>query len=131
MIMTFLEHMRQSDECGSVRNDEIFNLHLGSVASLQSASLASCKTPATSIDSIRPNNQPRRNKNLEKRSNSQQIKSYCLDLSTQNPGLREVGLELSPKRGSDKINRIKSRRKNTTENKSYRTTWTHKREPST
>ena len=24
--------MRQSDKCGSVRNDEIFNLHLGSGA---------------------------------------------------------------------------------------------------
>ena len=29
----FLVQMRQSNKCGSVRNDEIFNLHLGSGAS--------------------------------------------------------------------------------------------------
>ena len=34
------------------------------------------------------------------RSNFQQIVSYCLGLLTQNPGLREVDLEASPKRGS-------------------------------
>ena len=28
----FLVQMRQSNKCGSVRNDEIFNLHLGSGA---------------------------------------------------------------------------------------------------
>ena len=44
------------------------------------------------------------------RSNSQQIISYCLGLHTQNPGLREVNLEPSPKRGSDKINRKKQGR---------------------
>ena len=52
----FQVQMRQSDKCGSVRNNEIFNLHLGSGAGLESASPASCKTPATFIDSIRPNN---------------------------------------------------------------------------
>ena len=44
------------------------------------------------------------------RSNSQQIVSYCLGLHTQNPGLREVDLEPSPKRGSDKINMLKQGR---------------------
>ena len=39
------------------------------------------------------------------RSNFQQIVSHCIDLNTQNPGLREVDLESSPKRGSDKIDR--------------------------
>ena len=38
------------------------------------------------------------------RSNFQQIVLYCLGLHTQNLGLREVDLEPSPKRGSDKIN---------------------------
>ena len=70
-------------------------------------------------------------KNPGKRSNSQQILSYCLGQRTQNPGLREVDLEPSPKRGSDKINRLRGRRKNTTENKRYRTAWTHKHELST
>ena len=46
-------------------------------------------------------------KNPEMRFNSQQIISYCLGLHTQNPGLREVDLEPSPKRGSDKINMLK------------------------
>ena len=49
----------------------------------------------------------------------------------QNPGLREVDLEPSPKRGSDKINRLRPGRKNTTEIKLYQTAWTHKEEPST
>ena len=67
--------MRQSNKCGSVRNDEIINLHLGS-----GAGLASCKTPATLIDSIRPNNQPgKKTKNPEMRSSSQQIVS-CTSL---------------------------------------------------
>ena len=47
-------------------------------------------------------------KDLEKRSNSQQVVLYCLGLRTQNQGLREVDLEPSPKRGRDKINRLKS-----------------------
>ena len=38
------------------------------------------------------------------RLNFQQIISYCLGLGTQNPVLREVALEPSPKRGSDKLN---------------------------
>ena len=44
------------------------------------------------------------------RSNFQKIISYCFGLSTQNPGLREVDLETSPKRDSDKINMQKQRR---------------------
>ena len=32
MDTEFLVQMRQSDKCGSVRNDDIFNLHLGSGA---------------------------------------------------------------------------------------------------
>ena len=112
MDMAFLVKLRQSNKCGSVRNDEIINLHLGSGAALESASPASCKTPATSIDSICPNNQPgKKTKNPEMRSNSQQIVSYCLGLRTQNPGLREVDLEPSPKRGSDKIKMLKQGRK--------------------
>ena len=59
---TPLSHHNQSSGCGHVGNNEIFNLWLGSGAALESASPASCKTPATSIDSIWPNNQPRRNK---------------------------------------------------------------------
>ena len=50
-------------------------------------------------------------KNLEMRFNSQQIVSYCLGLRTQNLRIRQVDLEASPKRGSDKINMLKIRKK--------------------
>ena len=59
------------------------------------------------------------------RFNFQQIVLYCLGLHTQNPVLRQVDLEPSPKRGSDKINMVKQGRKTAEENKSYRTAWTH------
>ena len=62
-------------------------------------------------------------KNPEIRFNSEQILLYCLGLHTQNPGLREVDLEPSPKRGSDKINMLKWR-KSPEENNSHCTTWT-------
>ena len=45
-------------------------------------------------------------KNPEMIFNSQKILSYCHGLHTQNPALREVDLELSPIRGSDKINML-------------------------
>ena len=45
------------------------------------------------------------------RLNFQQIVSYCLGLHTQNPELREVDLETSPKRGSDKMNMQKQESK--------------------
>ena len=49
----------------------------------------------------------------KKRSNSQQIKLYyCLGLCIQSPELRQVDLDLSHKRGSEKINRLRPRRKN-------------------
>ena len=62
--------------------------------------------PHLLIPSAQTINQKKK-KNPEMRFNSQQIVSYCLGLRTQNPGLREVDLEPSPKRGSDKINMLK------------------------
>ena len=53
------------------------------------------------------------------RFTSQQITSYCPGLGTQNPGLKEVDLDPSPKRGSDKTNMLKEGRKTAEENKSY------------
>ena len=44
------------------------------------------------------------------RPNFQQFLTYCLCLQTQNPGLRKVDLEPSPKRGSDKIDIVKQGR---------------------
>ena len=52
-----------------------------------------------------------RTKNPEMRCNFQQIILYCLHPNKQNTGLREVHLEPSPKRGSDKINIPKQGRK--------------------
>ena len=51
--------------------------------------------------------------------------SYCVGLGTQNPGLKEVDLEPSPKRVIDKINMLKQGRETAEENKSYRTAWNH------
>ena len=59
------------------------------------------------------------------RFKSQQIIWYCVGLCTQNPGLREVDLESSPKRGSDNINMLKKGKKTAEESKSYHTAWTH------
>ena len=52
----FQVQMSQSNKCGSVRNDEISTYTVDLVWALESASPASCKTPAIFIDSIRPNN---------------------------------------------------------------------------
>ena len=109
--MAFLVQMRQSNQCGSVRNDEIINLHLGPGAG------PCASTPCLLQDTIeiygfhlpKTINQEK-TKNPEMRLKFQQIISYCLGLRTQNPGLREVDLEPSPKTGSDKINIQKYRR---------------------
>ena len=96
------------------------------VQALESASPASCKTPSTSIDSIRPSNHPRRNKKSWKKI-KHLINCIVLPWPTYTePGLTEVDLEPSPNRGSDKINRLRPRRKNITENKLLCTAWTHK-----
>ena len=80
--------------------------------------------PLSLISSAQTINQ-KKAKNPEIRFNSQPIASYCLGLGTQNPVLREVDLEPSPKRGSDKINMLKQGRETAAENKSYHTAWTH------
>ena len=91
------------------------------VWALDSASPASCQTPATFIDSIRPKINQNKAINTEMRFNSKQIVSYCLGLRTENPGQGEVDLEPSPKRVSDKINMLKEGTKTAEENKSNRT----------
>ena len=101
--MAFLVKLRQSNKCGSVSNDEIINLHLGCQHPLPPAR----HQPHLLIRSAQTINQEKTTKNSEMRSNSQQIVSYCLGLRTQNPRLREVDLEPSPKRGSDKIKMLK------------------------
>ena len=77
---------------------------------LESASPASWKTPVTFIDSIHPNSQAGKNEDSKIRFNSQQIVSYCLGLCMQNQVLREIDLEPSLKRGSNKIKMLKKAR---------------------
>ena len=67
--------------------------------------------------------------NPKKWSTRNKSYSTALGLCPQSLGFREVGLEPSPKRDSD--NMLRQGKKTATENKSYRTTWTHIREPST
>ena len=84
---------------------------------LESASPASCKTPATSIDSIHPNNCPRSKKKKEKKKDQLSANHIILPSpATQNTGLKEVDLEPKPKGSSGKINRLRPRSKNATEN---------------
>ena len=71
--MAFLVQMRQCNKSGSVRNDEYSTYTWDLVRALESASPASCKRPATYIDSIRANNQPGKSKESRKRSNSQKL----------------------------------------------------------
>ena len=48
--------MIQPKSCGSVRNDEYSNYAWDLMRALESTSLASSKTPATFIGSMRPKN---------------------------------------------------------------------------
>ena len=104
MDTEFLVQMRQSNKCGSVRDYEIFNLRLGSwCGPLSQHPLSPARhEPHLLIPSVQKINH-KKAKNPEMRFNSQQIILYCLGLRTQKPGLREVDLEPSPKRGSAKI----------------------------
>ena len=100
--------MRQSDKCGNVRNDDIFNFTLEIWCGPLSQHPLPLDIHQTHllIPSAQKINQ-KKAKNPEIRFNSQQILLYCFGLQTQNPGLREVDLEPRPKRGSDKINMLK------------------------
>ena len=119
MIMISLAQTKESDECGSVKNDEILHLHLGSVGGLWVSIPCLFQNTGHTHWSLCPINQPTSDKKFWKRSNSQQIVSYCLRLHTQNGGLREVDLQGSPKRGNNKINRLKLRKKKTQQKTSH------------
>ena len=103
--MAFLVQIRHPNKCGSVRNDEIIKLTLGIwCGPLTQDPLPPARhQPHLLIPSAQTINHEK-TKNPEMRSNFQQIVLSCLGLHIQNLGLREVDLEPSPKRGSDKIN---------------------------
>ena len=116
--------MRQSNKCGGVVTDEIFNLPVGFGAS-----------PWVSIPCLVHGNQPsllipftntlnkKKAKNQEMRFYSRKIVSYCLALLTQKPGLKEADAEPIPLIDSDKINMLKQGKRNV--EKKNRTAWTH------
>ena len=103
MDIAFLVQMKQYNKCGSVRNIEIIDLHSGSDVGtwvsisclLQDTSHIHWFHPPKTINQQKA-------KNPEMRSNFQQIIMYCLGLCTQNPGLREIDLEPSPMRGTNR-----------------------------
>ena len=111
MDMAFLVQTRQSNKCGSVRNDEIINLNLvsgvgpwvGSPCLLQDTSNIYWFHLPKTINQ-------ERTKNPEMRSNFKQILLYCLGPQTQNQGLREIDLDPRAKKASDKINMWKQGR---------------------
>ena len=101
--------MKQSNKCGSLRNDEIINLHLGSGACpwisisclLQDTSHICWFHPPKTINQ-------EKTKKPEMRSNFQQVVSYCLGLRTQNLTLWEVDLEPSAKRRTNRTRALVS-----------------------
>ena len=109
MDTEFLVQMRQSNKCGSVRIDAIFNLHLGCGAGPWVT--ISCLLQDTSnIYWFHLPKQLTRKKQRTRKRDSTPKKSYrttLLPLCTQNRELREVDLEPSRKRGSDMINMLK------------------------
>ena len=76
------------------------------VWSLESASPASCKTPAT-FDSIRQKNSLEKKKEPRNQIQLPTNIACCLGLHTQKLEPIEVDLEPNPKGGSDKINLMK------------------------
>ena len=94
--------MRQSNKCGSVRNDEIFNLHLGSRVG-STVSIPCLLEDTSHINWFHPPKLLTRKKQRTQKWDSTPNKEE----NQQNPGLREVDLKPSPKRGSDKFNMLK------------------------
>ena len=111
MDMSFLVQVRQSSKCGSAKNAEIINLHLGSaVGPWVSIPCLLQDTSHTYWFHLPQTINQEKAENPEMRSSFQQIVSYCLGVCTQKPGLREVDLEPNPKRSSDKVNMQKQGR---------------------
>ena len=108
MDTEFLVEMRQSNKYGSLRKDEIFNLHLGyGAGALTQHPLPRPRHHQHLLIPSAQTNSLKKTKNTEMRFNFHEIVAYCFGVCTQKTGLREVDLEPSPKRGSNKINMLK------------------------
>ena len=111
MYFAFLVEMRQSNKCGTVKNDGIITLHLGSgVVPWVSIPCLLQDTSCIYWFHLPKTINWGKTKKPEMRSNFQQIVLYCLGLGTQNPRLREVDLKPRPKSGSGNINMQKQGR---------------------
>ena len=112
MDSEFLVQRRQSNKCGKCKEWWNIQLTLGIWCRLlsQHPLPPGRHQPHLLIISAKAIN-PKKAKNPELRFNSQQIVSYCLGVCTHKSGLREVDLEPSPKRGSDKINMLNNAEK--------------------
>ena len=131
VTIIFLKQMGQCNGCRSVRNDIIFNSHLGYGAG-RWVSILRFLQQISHIHWLHlpKHSSKKEQKILKKDQTPNKLHFIALALCTQSPGLRQVDLEPSPKRGTDKTNRLRPRRKNTTENKLYHRALTHKWETS-
>ena len=86
IMMIFLAQMRQSNWCESIRNDEIYNLHLESAV----GPWVSISCPLQDTRDIHWQYMPKQSAKMEqkkcgKRSNSQETILFCLGLCRKNP----------------------------------------------
>ena len=79
MYTEFLVQMRQSNKCGSVKNDEIFNLHLGSGVGPR-VSIPCLLQDSSHIYWFHPPKQLTRKKQRTQKWDSTPNKSYCTAL---------------------------------------------------
>ena len=79
MDTEFMVQMRQSNKCGSIRNDEIFNLHLGSGAGPW-VSIPCLLQDTSHIYWFHPPKQLTRKKQRTQKWDSTPNKSYCTAL---------------------------------------------------
>ena len=109
--MTFLVKMRQSNKCVSVKTDEIINLHSGSdVSPWISIPCLLQETSHIYWFYAQKQSAMKKTKNSEMRYNFQKMVLHATLATYTERWVREVDLESSPNRGSDKINMLKQGR---------------------
>ena len=90
MDTEFLVQMRQSNKCGSVRNDEIIDLHLGSGAGPW-VSITCLLQDTSHIYWLNPPKQLTRKKERTQKWDSTSNKSYCTASSTYTESMAKRG----------------------------------------
>ena len=103
--------MRQSNKCVSVKTDEIINLHSGSdVSPWISIPCLLQETSHIYWFYAQKQSAMKKTKNSEMRYNFQKMVLHATLATYTERWVREVDLESSPNRGSDKINMLKQGR---------------------